>query len=89
MKEALSRQALTTVLIVVLLWYTFFSPAPAFVRSRGREETPPDAEDRRERLAESRDVSRIYEIDGRPGAPPIKTPQESVDDLDWPDIIGA
>lgn len=85
---------MTFVLLVVLVWYTAISPsyAPSPLRAAGGD--APDAEGREAERVRVKGVKEISpaRVEGTRGAAsraPADVAAESVDDLDWPEVIGG
>lgn len=86
MKQTLSKHAMTFVLLVVLVWHTAVSPSyeAAPRRFSGGESSDDDG----------RELARVREagVAKSPAAAPrplTRPPGDSVEDLDWPEVIGG
>jgi hypothetical protein len=88
MKQFLIKHALVAVLLTAIFWHTAVMPAarPAAPRSGIKH---PDAEGGRPDAGSGRELTPAGRATKGRGEESARGPGESLDDLDWPEIIGG
>lgn len=87
MKEVLTRHLLAFVLVAVLTWYTAVGPVHVSSTAGGYGGSSTDPEEHDDRPQEPAPASLDGAFAARPPSLTAETPA-TVDELDWPEIIG-
>lgn len=88
MKEVLTKNLLTFVLLVVLVWHTSINPVSTVTTIKGRGAQLPDDEQHDREPDEQRELTKVNGGRSLAQLTPVDDGMASVDDLDWPEIIG-
>ena len=84
-KQTLKLRLLALALALALVWYSF-NPAPSIIRIKREDELP----DKKKRNVESQNMSVALLAGFRPMkemAESLPSPDEDVDDFEWPEFI--